>query len=58
MSYSASPAIANPIAIGAESGRAYRSVFENWRLIAGLAWLPFVLVLGAEVIGLLIGGEG
>jgi hypothetical protein len=58
MSYSASPGIAHPIAIGAVSGRAYRSVFENWRSAAGFAWLPLALILGAELAALIVGGRG
>jgi len=58
MSYSASPGLAHPIAIGAATGRAYRSVFDNWRLVAGFACLPLALVLGAEVVALIVGGRG
>jgi hypothetical protein len=58
MSYSASPGIAHPIAIGTVSGRAYRSVFENWRLVAAFTWLPLALILGAQLIALIVGGRG
>jgi hypothetical protein len=58
MSYSASPGVAYPIAIGTTTGRAYRSVFENWRSVAGFAWLPLVLILGAQLIALTVGGRG
>jgi len=58
MSYSASPGIADPIAIGAVSGRAYRSVLENWRLVARFTWLPLAFILGAQLIALIVGGRG
>ena len=58
MSHSASPGIASPIAIGAVTGRAYRSVVDNVPLAAAFAWLPLALVLGAEAIALIVGGRG
>jgi hypothetical protein len=58
MSYSASPSAGYRIAIGATIGRAYGSVFGNWRLAVGFAWLPVALVVGAEAIVMIVGGSG
>jgi len=38
--------------------RAYEAVFQNLQLLVGLAWLPFVLVLAAEIVGMAIGWGG
>ncbi len=58
MSYSASPDVTYRIAIGDAASRAYGSVFNNFRLAGALAWLPFALVLGLEVIAFIVGGGG
>src|SRR4029077_3988946 len=58
MSYSASPGAGYRIAIGATIGRAYASVFGNWRLAVGFAWLPVVFVLGMEAFAMIVGGSG
>lgn len=38
--------------------RAYEAVFQNLQLVVGLVWLPFVLVLAAEIVGMAIGWGG
>jgi hypothetical protein len=43
---------------GATIHRAYETVFQNLQLVVEMAWLPFVLILAAEVVGLVLGGGG
>lgn len=38
--------------------RAYDAVFQNLPLVIQFAWLPYLFVLAAEVLGVLIVGEG
>src|SRR5712672_2765747 len=43
---------------GATIHRAYEAVFHDLRRVVDMAWLPFVLILAAEVVGLVLGGGG
>ena len=38
--------------------RAYEAVFQNLQSVVERAWLPFVLVLAVEIVGMAIGGGG
>jgi hypothetical protein len=57
MSYAA-PAYERKIDIGASVRAAYGAVTENGRLAVELAWLPFAVLVVAEVIALVLGGGG
>lgn len=41
---------------GATIHRAYEAVFKNLQTVVEFAWLPFVLILAAELIGMVLGG--
>jgi hypothetical protein len=58
MSYAATPPAGGPIDILLAVRTAYSTVFENLRLACDLAWLPFALLVGAEMVALLLGGVG
>jgi hypothetical protein len=58
MSYAASPSAERKIDIGASVRVAYSVVMENSRLAIELVWLPFAIVVVAEIIALLLGGGG
>lgn len=58
MSISASPAPGYRLDIGAAVAEAYRAVIDNARLSADLAWLPFAVVLVAEIAAGAVGGGG
>ena len=57
MSSSAVSANGYEVHTGATIHRAYEAVFQNLQFVVELAWLPFVLVLAAEIVGRLIGGS-
>lgn len=50
MNVSASPTDFR-IDIEGATGRAYRALLENWRLVVEMAWLPFIIVFGLELLG-------
>ena len=58
MSYAATPPIGGKIDIGASVRTAYSTVLENVRLAVDLAWLPFALLVIAEIVALVLGGGG
>jgi hypothetical protein len=58
MSSSATSANGYEVHTGATIHHAYETVFGNLGLIAQFAWLPFVIVLAAEIVALLLGGGG
>jgi hypothetical protein len=58
MSIAASPSDGQKIDIGASVRAAYSVVIENARLAVDLAWLPFAIVVAAELVALVIGGGG
>lgn len=58
MSISASPAPGYRLDIGAAVAEAYRMVIDNARLAMDLAWLPFAVVLVAEIAADAVGGGG
>lgn len=39
------------IDIEGAAGRAYRALVENWKLAVEMAWLPFIIVFGLELLG-------
>ena len=57
MSYAAS-SYDRKIDIGGSVRAAYRAVTENARLAVELAWLPFAILVVAEVVALVLGGGG
>ena len=60
MSASAISGTGYEVHTGATIHRAYEAVFQNLPLVVEMAWLPFVLVLAAEIIGMVLGlgGQG
>ena len=54
----AAPSYDSKIDIGASVRGAYTVVMENARLVVELAWLPFAILVGAEVLALVLGGGG
>jgi hypothetical protein len=52
------PPIGGKIDIGASVRAAYSTVLENLRLAVDLAWLPFALLVVAEIVALVLGGGG
>jgi hypothetical protein len=58
MSSSAASATGYEVHTGATIHHAYEAVFGNLGLIVEYAWLPFVIVLAAEIVGLVLGGGG
>jgi hypothetical protein len=58
MSYAAATPAGGPIDILLAVRTAYSTVFENIRLALDLAWLPFALLVGTEIVALLLGGAG
>src|SRR5438067_12198444 len=54
----AAPSYDRKIDVGASVRAAYTVVFENARLAVELAWLPFAILVGADVLALLLGGGG
>lgn len=57
MSYAATPG-GGRIDIGGSVRDAYNLVVENAGLAIELAWLPFLITAGAEILALLLGGGG
>src|SRR3979411_1256528 len=57
MSYAASPS-EQKIDIAASVRAAYTAVMDNARLAVDLAWLPFAILVGAEIVAGLVGGGG
>ncbi len=57
MSFGAMPE-GERIDIGASVRAAYAVVLDNSRLAVELAWLPFAILVAAEVVALLLGGGG
>jgi hypothetical protein len=58
MSYALTPPAGGKIDIIAEVQTAFSTVWENIRLALDLAWLPFALLVGTEIVALLLGGAG
>lgn len=58
MSSSAASANGYEVHTGATIHHAYEAVFQNIGLIVEFAWLPFLIVLAVEIVGLLLGGGG
>ena len=58
MSYAATPPAGGPIDILLAVRTAYSTVFENIRLALDLAWLPFALLVAAEIVALVLGAAG
>ena len=58
MSYALPPPAGGPIDILAAVKTAFSLVFENVRLALDLAWLPFALLVVAEIVALLLGATG
>jgi hypothetical protein len=58
MSVAASPSDGLKIDIGASVRAAYSVVIENARLAVDLAWLPFAILVAAELVALVLGGRG
>jgi hypothetical protein len=56
MNVSAPPATGYRLDIGAAVASAYRTVADNARLARDLAWLPFAVVLVAEIVAAGLGG--
>src|SRR3954464_6940748 len=54
----AAPSYDRKIDIGTSVRGAYTVVMENARLVVELAWLPFAILVGAEVIAMVLGGGG
>src|SRR5579875_3556080 len=54
----ASPAARYRLDIGAAVAGAYRTLADNARLAGDLAWLPFAVVLAAEIVAGVAGGGG
>src|SRR6266550_6549127 len=46
------------IDIAASVRAAYTIVMDNARLAADLAWLPFAILVGAEIVAWIVGGGG
>ena len=57
MSVMASPS-EQKIDIAASVRAAYMVVMDNARLAVDLAWLPFAILIGAEIIAWVVGGGG
>jgi hypothetical protein len=57
MSYAALPS-QQKIDIAASVRAAYTIVIDNARLAVDLAWLPFAILIGAEIVAWLVGGGG
>src|SRR5258708_3920572 len=57
MSYAALPS-QQKIDIAASVRAAYTMVIDNARLAVDLAWLPFAILIGAEIVAWLVGGGG
>lgn len=58
MSSSAVPTTGYEIHTGETIHRAYEAMFGSLQTIVAFAWLPFVLILAAEIIGMAVGGGG
>jgi hypothetical protein len=58
MTVSAMPGTGSKIDMLASIEHAYGGVLRNWQIFVELAWLPFVIVVLTQLIGLLIGGDG
>ena len=58
MSYAAMPPAGGKIDIIAEVQTAFTTVWQNVRLALDLAWLPFAMLVVAEIVALLLGGAG
>src|SRR5579883_3154934 len=58
MNVPASPAARYRLDIGAAVAGAYRTLADNARLAGDLAWLPFAVVLAAEIVAGVAGGGG
>jgi hypothetical protein len=58
MSYSPSPPRTHQIDVVDQVARAYRVVLDHAQLVGEMAFLPFLIVLAAEVVSFLISGAG
>jgi hypothetical protein len=58
MSSSAVPLGGYEIHTGATIHRAYDAVFKNLHTVVDFAWLPYVLVMAAEIVGMVLGMGG
>src|SRR5690348_18470160 len=57
MTYAASPS-EQKIDIAASVRAAYTIVTDNVPLVMDLAWLPFAILVGAEIVAWIVGGGG
>jgi len=58
MSYGGTPPAGGTIDVGTAVRTAYISVWDNPGLAAELAWLPFAILVGAEIVATLLGAAG
>jgi hypothetical protein len=58
MSYPSAPSRTYQIDVVDQVGRAYRAVFDNLQLVGEMALLPYLIVVGIELIALLVSGGG
>lgn len=58
MSSTAVPATGYEVHTGATIHHAYEVVFKNLQRVIEMAWLPFVLILAAEIVGMVLGWGG
>ncbi|HEV2334365.1 MAG TPA: hypothetical protein VGS13_02595 [Stellaceae bacterium] len=58
MSYGGTPPTGGTIDVGVAVRTAYTSVWENAGLAVELAWLPFAILVAAEIVALLVGAAG
>ena len=58
MSYQSAPSRVYQIDVVDQVGRAYRAVIDNSQLVGEMALLPYLIVLGIELVGLLVSGTG
>jgi len=58
MSYPSAAPRFHQIDVVDQVGRAYRIVFDNLQLVGELALLPYLIVLGIELVAVLIPGAG
>jgi len=58
MSYQSAPSRMYQIDVVDQVSRAYRAVIDNAQLVGEMALLPYLIVLGIELVALLVSGEG
>ena len=58
MSYPSAPSRVYQIDVVDQVSRAYRAVIDNAQLVGEMALLPYLIVLGIELVALLVSGEG